>query len=139
MMVTSLLIGFGCVFFILGHSTLLFFKGKELPVMPIGKAIFPWPKKGKFVSVLCLGLSVASIFLIFSLPPETQSSASSSAWKILSIFAVFPSVIYASYLAKRIRKQPEGLLYFPSEATRQEWSLPIVISVFVSAIFWILR
>ena len=139
MMVTSLLIGFGCVFFILGHSTLLFFKGKELPVMPIGKAIFPWPKKGKFVSVLCLGLSVASIFLIFSLPPENQSSASSSAWKILSVFVVFPSVIYANYLARRIRKQPEGLSYFPSDATRQEWSLPIVISVFVSAIFWILR
>lgn len=138
-MVPSLLIGVGCIFFILGHSTLLFFKSRELPSMPIGEAIFPWPKKGKFVFVLCLGLSVASIFLIFSLPPETQSSASSSAWKILSIFAVFPSVIFASYLAKRIRKQPEGLLYFPSDATRQEWSLPIVISVFVSAIFWILK
>jgi hypothetical protein len=138
-MVASLLIGFGCVFFILGHSTLLFLKGKELSVMPIGEAIFPWPKKGKFVSVLCLGLSVGSIFLIFSLPPENQSSASSSAWKILSVFVVFPSVIYANYLAKRIRKQPEGLSYFPSDATRQEWSLPIIISVFVSAIFWILK
>ena len=138
-MVTSLLIGVGCIFFILGHSTLLFFKSKELPVMPIGEAIFPWPKKEKFVSVLCLGLSVASIFLIFSLPPETQSSASSSAWKILSIFAVFPSGIYASYLVKRIRKQPEGFLYFPSDATRQEWSLPIIISVFVSALLWIFK
>lgn len=138
-MVTSLLIGFGCVFFILGHSTLLFFKGKELSVMPIGEAIFPWPKKGKFVAVLCLGLSVGSIFLIFSLPPENQSSASSSAWKILSVFFVFPSVIYANYLARRIRKQPEGLSYFQSDATRQEWALPIIISVFVSAIFWILK
>jgi hypothetical protein len=138
-MVTSLLIGFGFVFFLLGHSTLLFFKGKESPVMPIREAIFPWPKKGKLVSVLCLGLSVGSVFLIFSLPPDNQSSASSSAWKILSVFVVFPSVIYANYLAKRIRKRPEGLSYFPSNATRQEWSLPVIISVFVSAVFWILK
>lgn len=136
-MITSLLIGFGCVFFILGHSTLLFFKGKELPVMPIGEAIFPWPKKGKFVSVLCLGLSLVSIFLIFYLPPETQYS--SSAWKIFSLFSVFPSIIYAGYLAKRVRKKPEGLLYFPSDATRQEWSLPIIVAVFVSALLWILK
>lgn len=134
-MVTSLLIGFGCMFFILGHSTLLFFKSKELPSMPIGEAIFPWPKKGKFVSVLCLGLSAASFFMMFSLPSEIQSSA----WKIFFIFAVFPSVIYTSYVVKRIRKQPEGLLYFPSDATRQEWSLPLIISVFVSALFWIFK
>jgi hypothetical protein len=73
------------------------------------------------------------------LPPEIQSSASSSAWKILSIFVVFPSVIYVSYFAKRIREQPEGLLYFPSDATHQEWSSPIIISIFVSAIFWIFK
>ena len=138
-MVTSLLIGFGCVFFILGHSTLLFFKSKELSVMPIQEAIFPWPKKGKVVSVFCLGLSVASICLIFSLPPENQYLASSSAWKILSILAVFPSVIYTSYLVKRIRKQPEGLLYFPSDAARQEWSLPIIVSVFISFLLWIFK
>ncbi|HYP84609.1 hypothetical protein [Variovorax sp.] len=138
-MVTSLLIGFGCVFFILGHSTLLFFKSKELSVMPIQKAIFPWPKKGKFVSVLCLGLSAASIFLIFSLPPDNQYLTPSSAWKILSILAVFPSVIYISYLVKRIRKQPEGLLYFPSDAARHEWSLPIIVSVFISFLLWIFK
>lgn len=138
-MVVSLLIGFGCVFFILGHSTLLFFKSKELSVMPIQEAIFPWPKKGKFVSVLCLGLSVASIYLIFSLPLENQYLTSASAWKILSSLVVFPSVIYISYLVKRIRRRPEGLLYFPSDAARQEWLIPIIVSVFISFLLWIFK
>jgi hypothetical protein len=131
-MVTSLLIGFSCVFFILGHSTLLFFKSKELSAMPIREAILPWPKQGKFVSVLCLVVSVASIFLMFYLPPENESSPSSSAWKILSIFVLFPSAIYANYLATR-------LVYCPTDPTPQEWSLPIAISVFVSVIFWIFK
>jgi hypothetical protein len=136
-MVTALLIGVGCIFFILGHSTLLFFKSKGSTSMPIVDAIFPWPKKGKFVSVLCLGLSAVSFILMFSLPSEIQSSVSHSAWKILTIFAVFPSAVYALYLVKRIRNQPEGLVYFPSDATRQEWSLPLLISAFVFVVFWI--
>ncbi len=138
-MVTSLLIGVACLFFILGHSTLLSFKSKELSVMPISEAVFPWPKKGKFVSVLCLGLSLASILLIFFLPPETKFWASASAWKIFSIFAVFPSVSYACYLTRRIRKQPEGLLFFPSDATRLEWLLPIIIGALISLLFWIFK
>ena len=131
-MVTSLLIGLGCLFFILGHSTLLFFKSKDLSSMPIRDAIFPWPKKGKLVSILCLGLSAASFFLMFSLPSEIQSSVSHSEWKIWVIFTVFPGVSYALYLSKRIRNQPEGLMYFSSDLTRQEWSLPLIISAFIS-------
>lgn len=138
-MVTSLLIGIGCLFFILGHSTLLFFKSKELFSMPVRDAIFPWPKKGKLVSTLCFGLTATSFLLIFYLPSEIQSSVSHSSWKILVIFAVFPSVIYALYLSKRIRRQSEGFLYFSSDATRQEWSVPLLISAFCFILFWLFK
>ena len=138
-MVTSLLIGIGFLFFILGHSTLLFFKSKDLPTMPIRDAIFPWPKKGKSVSVFCLGLSAASFLMIFYLPYEIQSSASHSALKILIVFAAFPFLVYALYVSKRIRRQAGGLVYCSSDATRQEWSIPLLISAFVFALFWFFK
>ena len=138
-MVTSFLIGMGCLFLILGHSTLLFFKSKDLPSMPIRDAILPWPRKGRSVSVLCLGLAVASFFLILLLPSESRFLASHSAWKILVTFAVLPSVIYANYLSRRIRKKSEGLLYVASDARPREWSLPLVISAFVFVLLWTLN
>ena len=53
MVTTFLLIGLGCFFFMLGHSTLLFFKGKDVNAMSLMDAILPWPTKGKFISLIC--------------------------------------------------------------------------------------
>ena len=138
-MVTSLLIGIGFLFFILGHSTLLFFKSKDLPSMPIQDAIFPWPEKGKSVSVICLGLSAASFLMIFSRLYEIQSPFSHSALKILVVFAAFPGLVYALYVSKRIRRQAGSLFYCCSDATRQEWSMPLLILAFVFALSWFLK
>jgi hypothetical protein len=137
-MITSLLVGIGCMFFVLGHSTLLFFKGKDSQLIPIKQAIFPWPRKGKSVSILCLALSATSFFLNSYLAPEAQSAFSHSAWKILIVFAAAPSVIYAAYFLRRIRKTPNGLFFSPSESTEREWLAPLLISVFVSLVFLII-
>ncbi len=66
-MISCLLIGFTSLFFILGHSTLLYFREKDSERIPIADVIFPWPKNGKFASILCLALSFASFVLMLSL------------------------------------------------------------------------
>lgn len=133
-MAAFFLIGIACFFFIVGHSTLLHFKSEDLSSMSIAEVILPWPKKGKFVSVLCLGLSGASLILLLLGNSDADRPVSISAWKVLIIFAVLPSFIYGSFLFRRVRKTPQGILYFPSPVSEKEWALPLMISAAVSAL-----
>lgn len=107
--------------------------------MPLMQAFFPWPDTGRFVSTLCLGLSAASFFLLFSLPSATQSAESSPGWRIYFALSVFPWAVYISYFSSRIRRQSDGYWYFSAEATHSEWSLPLLISFLVCIIFWFLK
>lgn len=138
-MVTSFLIGLGSLFFMLGHSTLLFFKSKELILMPLKNAIFPYPKQGKTVSFLCLALSVMAFVIAILLPNDLRSSSWRSSLVILSTFCVVPCGIYLVYCFKRIRRDSNGFVFLPSDATKLEWSLPLLISAFVNILFWIFR
>ena len=136
-MVTSFLFGLSCLFFFLGHSTLLFFMSKEVSIMPIKELIFPRPKKGRFVSELCIGLSILSFLLMVLLPFDLKDSSLTSTLKILFAFAGFPTLSYGAYLFKRIHKHPTGLFFHASETTNNEWKIPIIVSAVVSFLFWI--
>jgi hypothetical protein len=137
-MVTSLLIGLCCLFFIMGHSTLLYFRGKESSSMPLKDLFFPRPQRGKLVSFLCIGLSMVSLFWLVKTPCDLHYPISLSTWKILLIMVIFPSALYVLYLLRRIRRGSKGLLFFPSDAARSEWSLPLIIAAFISFLVWIL-
>ena len=136
-MISCLLIGFTSLFFVLGHSTLLYFREKELQIIPITDVIFPWPKNGKFVSVLCLTLSFATFVLMLSLGLDINTGIIFLNWKILFILVFFPIGFYLNYLYRRINKNLEGKFYFVSAVNQDDWRFPIFFSVCISFIFWI--
>ena len=136
-MISFLLIGFSCLFFLLGHSTLLYFREKDSETIPIADVIFPWPKNGKFVSLLCLALSFSSFILMLLLTSDTNPTKIYSKWKILISLGIFPMVFYLIFICRRITKNSKGSLCFKSEVINDEWSLPILFSSCIAFIFWI--
>ena len=138
-MVTAFLFGIGFLFLIVAHSTLLFFKSKNSSSMPIAEMIFPWPKDGRLVSILCLSLSATSFFFMLHLPYDLHYPITTSAWKILAIFFIFPSIIYSFYIIRRINKNTEGFLYLSPHEKNREWAIPMIISAAISILFFILN
>ena len=134
-MISCLLIGFTSLFFILGHSTLLYFREKDSERIPIADVIFPWPKNGKFVSILCLALSFASFVLMLTLDLDLNNEKKFVHWKIITILVFFPIGFYLNYLYKRINKNSEGSLCFICSVGQEEWRFPWIFSVSISFIF----
>jgi hypothetical protein len=133
----SLLFGLANFFLVIGHSTLLYFKTeecKDLPSIPLIEAIFPWPTKGKFVSILCLALSVMWLFLVClvlmfeRLKTGTfPSFMSMFSFEVLFGFCILPNTCYALYLFNRMCKQSGRWLFVPLHATQKEFQRPIMI------------
>lgn len=107
--------------------------------MPLADMIFPWPKNGKVVSLLCLGLSIGCLFLAIALPSNLHASGWSAMWKIIGVLIVFPTVIYGSYLYRRVHKTPEGYLFVESDAKRLGWTVPLLIAAVVNLLAWLLQ
>lgn len=69
--VTTLILGFFFVF--LAHSSLLFFliEDRRNSELPLGRLVFPWPGKGKFVAILALLASLPFFSMNVSAFPAT--------------------------------------------------------------------
>lgn len=138
-MTTSFLTGMAFIFFIMGHSTLLFFKSKENSSIPIINLILPWPKNGRMISFICIVLSFIFLFTALFLPHEANEQKSHYSLQITLVLIIIPGCIYTSYILKRIYKKPEGFLFISSEAKKIEWSTPLFFSAIVSFLFWLIK
>lgn len=134
---TAVLLGFGCIFFVMGHSILLFYKSENVSSMPLVTMLFPWPRKGRIGSFFGFLMALACLALMFILPSDIRSGSILSTLKILIILVLFPIVMHVSYLIRRVRKTAKGLYYFPSEATRTEWAVPFLACVICYLLAWI--
>lgn len=136
-MVTLFLFGLGCLFFVIGHSRLLYFKGKESPSLPIVHVVFPWPTRKKSVSVLFLGLSVVSFLLMLSLPSDFHYQLLLSALEIFFGLAILPCIVYALFLSRRIHRGVEGVFYTHSDLIQREWPRPLFAVTFLLFLFFL--
>ena len=137
-MSTSFLIGMACLFFVIGHSTLVHFLIKESPSRTIINIIFPWPRNGKSIPILCLLISLLCVFLLIITPGDFMIN-SKSGWKLIFIFAVFPIVFYVLYIAKRIYKETGSFIFRETEFDRTDWVWPLILSVTISVVFWFIK
>lgn len=124
----SLLIGLSSMFFVLGHSSLLYFKVKEDGEIPIFSVFLPYPKSGKFVSFL--SIFVSFVFLIsFCFLLSVDDSFDGFNLKVFVVFCVFPLFAYCRYIMRGIKKK-NGFLFFsePKSEWREIMALSAVIS-----------
>jgi hypothetical protein len=120
----SLLIGFFVIFFVLGHSTLLYFRMREEQEIPISQVLIPTPKKGKFVSYLCIIFSFCFLFLYIRLA-YTESGSFSFNWKIFFVMIVIPLVFYSKYIINGMKKRGGKLVF---SEPRNEWKTVMLIA-----------
>lgn len=131
-MITSLLTGLTCIFFILGHSTLLFFRSQESPTLTVMELIIPWPKNGKIVSLLCIGIAIGFFIELLTITSDLKSTPFSITWKIILSMTVLPLTVYFLHIIKRLQKKSGVVTYSSSNATKHEWGTPIIFVVFIS-------
>jgi hypothetical protein len=131
--VTSMLLGLVCMFFVIGHSTLIYFQQREIAVFPLRRVFFPWPRNGKSVSFLCYILSLLFLVLIFAFPADPLDG-SNAKWKILLVFVFLPLSSYLNYLRVRIKKNGEKFYFFSAESTPAELSLPLLVSAALTGV-----
>jgi hypothetical protein len=125
-MAVTALLGFATIFLILGHSTLLYFKSVDGEELPLREMIFPWPKSGKLVSVLCLIISGIFMMVFWGKVKSIEDFYSEGAIRILIALVGVPTIMYMGFLKARLLRR-NGHLVFSSKAVRKmEWSLPIL-------------
>jgi hypothetical protein len=139
MMVTSLLIGFCSLFFMMGHGLLVFYKSKTDPTMSLRNLFFPWPTQGRLVAFLCLSLSVTSLFFVLYWPSDLHYPVLLKEWKILITLAICPMTIYVISLIRRIHKTSGGLSYIHTPATKAEWSLPLLLVPLLTILYFFFK
>ncbi|MFC5771573.1 hypothetical protein [Thauera sinica] len=130
-----ILISIAITFFVMGHSTLLHFKTVESRKFPAFNILFPWPKTGRFVSVLCLFVALCMFLAAFFLP-GVRMTPHPDTWKGVLIFAVFPSICYGAYILAGLRKE-EGEIFFNADLVKDAWKYPILFMAIVNLIFYL--
>lgn len=127
------LLGLATVFVVTGHSTLLHFRAQELAVLPVDDVLFPKPRRGVFVSVLCFAVALICVVVAIALIPKgaagIQSSQRVDALKLFMVFIALPVGCYGTFLARRLRRSEAGRVAFHSAPLSQrEAALPLAIT-----------
>ena len=136
-MVFVFLLGCGSLFFVMGHGTLLHFMLEEKGKIDIWSLFFPWPQKGKVVSIICLFISIIFLLLILVLPKEQYNDMfSASSWKIFLVMTAFPLVGYLIFIASLLIKTNSGFA-FKLSTTNAVWRIVLAFGVIVSIASWI--
>jgi hypothetical protein len=131
---------FAVFVFVIGHSTLVHFVFEESRgnVVPLAEGIFPWPKRGRTVSIMCFAVSAILVFMSFKAFPQKVAESN---WDGASIFALslggFPTVWYLTYLLRRVRRcdRPGSGLPFgfdPRPADGLEWKFPVALCAVIN-------
>ena len=136
-MVFVFLLGCVSLFFVMGHGTLLHFMLEEKGKIDIWSLFFPWPQKGKVVSIICLFISIIFLLLILVLPKEQYNDMfSASSWKIFLVMTAFPLVGYLIFIASLLIKTNSGFA-FKLSTTNAVWRIVLAFGVIVSIASWI--
>jgi hypothetical protein len=130
---------FGILFWTMGHTLALDFLVNENPGgrSSFLQCIFPWPKRGKFVSYISMALALIFFFIMAVYLPGVKGFDVTTI-KLLTP-GVFITICYAHYLFKRLQRH-EGrcffvhILYLP-----EEWTLPVVLFVSASIFMFVLH
>lgn len=130
-MVNILLFGLFVIFFIMGHSTLLFFRSRDLEMLSMRQLIFPWPKSGgRFVSILCFFVSLVALLLCAKYYKNFDFNHR-GAWRIAVSLIVGPCVIYMIYIFGRIRSRDGCYVFDPNKKPEQEWRWAMSVMIFL--------
>jgi hypothetical protein len=136
-MVTISLAGIGMFFFVIGHSSLLYFliDGSQENVVPIRAALLPRPIRGRVVSYL--GLLCASLFwgiLVVGRPADFDFY-SSNHWFRLLCFVGFPLLLYLNYFLRRVSRQDGQIVFRMVQPTAKEHTYPILIIALLNILY----
>lgn len=136
-MVFVFLLGCVSLFFVMGHGTLLHFMLEEKGEIDIWSLFFPWPQKGKVVSIICLFISIIFLLLILVLPKEQYNDMFSvSSWKIFFVMIAFPLVSYLIFIASLLIKTSSGFA-FKLSANNALWRIVLAFGTIVSIVSWL--
>lgn len=136
-MVSTYLLAISCLFFVIGHSALVHFKGEEVSHMSIRELLFPWPKRGKFLSLLCIGFCLLCLLLFLWLPSDLSPSRVWPVLDIVLVTGVAPVLMYSLYISRRIHRKSGVIAFYPSRATPMEWRIPLFIVAVTSILYFI--
>ena len=138
-MAAALFIGFACLFFIMGHGTLLYFRMKEADVIPAKDLVLPWPKNGKFVSYLCISLSALCLGTL-SLIPFDFNLRLSQVRELFVVTTLAPLAWYGLYIWRRLHNESGTIVFRSVDTVYWEWAIPLgavaVASLLSHVIHW---
>jgi hypothetical protein len=138
-MVFSLLLGLASLFFVLGHSTLLFFRSKEVATIPLKGVFLPWPKSGKTVSLFSLFVSLFWIGCLIYFAITSRFDSNGVSWKVVFAFVIVPIFFYGNYIFWRLRFRDNEVIFVCNETSKLEWIIPMLLAPVVSFGYWIFK
>jgi hypothetical protein len=138
-MVFSLLFGLASLFFVLGHSTLLFFRAKEVATISLKGLILPWPKSGKFVSLLSLFVSLCCTGNLIYFAITSRLDSNGVSWRVVFALAIVPIFFYGNYIFCRLRFRENEVIFVCKESNKLEWIVPMLLAPVVSLGYWIFK
>lgn len=128
---SAALFGMAWFFLFLWHSTLLYFYEQENKQFPLADLLLPKPRKGRTVSYLFLVLSLVFIFFLFRASWDLNLNKIND-WKVLGITFVFPTIMYVSYLRRRIKCHEGKYVYVFTPIVFSEFRIPIICALLIS-------
>jgi len=130
-MASILLLGFGLLFLGLSHNTMLYFCSldKQRQPFPLWRMVLPWPRRGKFVSLLAGLVSCLFVWGWLRAPADGIDFSNPRTIALASAFVVMPASLMASFYWRRIKRTQNGVFLFdPIDPSPVELGLPAIVT-----------
>jgi hypothetical protein len=140
-MVTIGLAALGMFFFVMGHSTLLFFLIEDNKKVTLSwiEVVFPSPQRGRVVSYLCLLLTCFFWGMLIFSGPNDFNVRGLNHWKLLLGFVFSPLAIYVNYLIHRCKVENGKLVFTPTHSTYREYRLIVAVTLLAMLVYKLLE
>lgn len=137
-------IAFSLMFLMLfiAYTTLLHFLTEDFKdqYIPARKLLFPWPSRGRFVSLLAIfaaGLFLIAVLIILRAPGKVGPPTVAT-FAILAIFVIFPLIFQSVYMYRGMTREslqfPGQLAYKPIPFTQKDYRMLMVGVVAINGI-----
>jgi hypothetical protein len=142
----ALLASFSSLFFVIGHSSLLYFLMMESNVehLPLRCAILPNPSKGRIVCYLalfCAGVFLYGFFwFAFNLrPSDIINLQNANAWLGFFMTGGAAAMLYLIYFAMRIGRRERRFVFFMKHANALDFKLAGLVGFIITISIYIIR